>query len=71
MPFPIMPLPRVPSAPNPDPNSRTYRFSGRDTFTGPGYCNRRGNTDVIPVHGAPKDVRRFGVNPHNRGEWLR
>lgn len=47
---------------------RTFRTSGRDSYTGPSYGERRGNTDV---QGATRSVKRFGVDAHNRGEWKR
>lgn len=50
---------------------RTFHPDGVDGFTGPSYSNRRGNTDVVPVHGVVKPVRRYGVATGNRGEWKR
>lgn len=50
---------------------RTFRPNGMDAMTGPSYANRRANTDVVPVSGGVKPVRRYGVASVNRGEWKR
>ena len=47
---------------------RTFHPNGQDALTGPDYSNRRGNTKV---QGTTRDVRRYGVNAQNRGEWKR
>ena len=69
-PFPVYRM-QVGQAQPGNANDRTFHPNGVDGMTGPSYSNRRGNTDVIPVSGGVKPVRRFGVASCNRGEWKR
>lgn len=69
-PFPVKRLAPAQVCPG-NVKDRTFRPNGMDALTGPSYSARRGNTDVIPVKGEVKSVRRFGVNANNRGEWKR
>lgn len=70
-PFPV----RRPNPSQPRPENvkaRTFRTSASDSYTGPGFSDRRRNTDTVSANFTGKrSVRRYGTSTPNRGEWRR